>query len=133
MMQNKEFWVRLVRRVVPLLILGATVGWVVSHFRGQMRNEIQMEIVLRANQIPARPEMQLTVCREGEEETPLSVAVFLLRAEEGPWIHLHHTLRIPSGRYRLRFSYGLAQEPGSFVADRTLESSSDANLRVEIP
>jgi len=122
---------RVLRRLLPLIVMGVTVGVALSMFLGTVHREIDLEITVDPETANGLTELQLSVV-QAPNGMRISDAVFRFDSQNPCRPHLRHSLRLRNGSFLLRFE---AHRGGELAFDvrREIQVSADAKIGIHVP
>lgn len=126
--QPVSFRTRLIRRLIPLAILGSAVALVVAQLSKAVSHEVTLELELAKGLSATLSTLELQVI--SDEEQVVSLTQFRFDQTHRPADSLTHTLRLTSGDYRLILK-GQCTEAVEFR--RQLKVDGDTLVRYHFP
>ena len=129
--EKRQARLKLLKRLIPLAVLGAAVALVV----GQLTRMITYDVLLTVSMTPGLADglekVELTVS-DAENET-VSLTVFQMDPELLRERKLTHKLNLTVGKYDLAFKFTASGGSPRAVIRRSLEVSGDSAVTLNLP
>jgi hypothetical protein len=129
--EKRQARLKLLKRLIPLAVLGATVALVV----GQLTRMITYDVVLTVSLTPGLAngleKVELTVSDPQSEV--VSVTVFTVDATTLNRRRLSHQLHLTAGKYALDFKFIAAGASARTVIRRNLDVTGDSVVSLNLP
>jgi hypothetical protein len=124
---------KLLRRLIPLAVLGAVVALVVGQISRMITHDVTLKISMTPGLADGLEWVELAVSDTQDPDEIVSLTVFRMDAQALRERRLTHTLRLTAGEYALAFKLVAAGDSPRAVIRRTLDVSSDTAVSINLP
>ena len=123
---------RLLRRTLPLVILGSAIALAVATFTSAVTYQTDLVLAIGAGHRDGLTFVEMLTLDAEDPDQVLSTVVFRFDREHRPEGDLQHTLRLTAGDYNLVFRLRKANGRTREIR-KNLHVSSDASVHLVIP
>lgn len=124
---------KLLKRLIPLAVLGAAVALVVGQLTRMITHEVALAVSMTPGLADGLEKVELAVSETRDPEDIVSLIVFRIDAQDLSERRLTHTLRLTAGEYDLAFKFVAGGDSTRAVIRRTLEVSGDSAVSMNLP
>ena len=129
--EKRQAGMKLLKRLLPLAVLGAVIALVVGQFTRMIKHEVLLTVQMTPGLADGLEKVELTVTDEDREV--VSVTVFQLDDAARTERKLTHKLNLTAGKYDLAFKFIASGGSPRAVIKRSLDVSSDSAVSLNLP